>query len=96
MGEKIRKEYALGFKMRIGAQLWASPVVGSIGDDLRMDYTAIGDTTNLAFRIEDCGKAWQYSAIQSYPQALQKISLNSSPWARLQVKGKEEVQEALS
>jgi class 3 adenylate cyclase len=27
-------------------------VVGSIGDDLRMDYTAVGDTTNLAARME--------------------------------------------
>ena len=27
-------------------------VVGKIGDDLRMDYTAIGDTTNLAARLQ--------------------------------------------
>ena len=27
-------------------------VVGKIGDDLRMDYTAIGDTTNLASRMQ--------------------------------------------
>jgi adenylate cyclase len=27
-------------------------VVGSIGDNLRMDYSAIGDTTNLAARLE--------------------------------------------
>jgi class 3 adenylate cyclase len=27
-------------------------VVGSIGDNLRMDYTAIGDTTNLAARMQ--------------------------------------------
>jgi class 3 adenylate cyclase/DNA-binding winged helix-turn-helix (wHTH) protein/tetratricopeptide (TPR) repeat protein len=27
-------------------------VVGSIGDNLRMDYTAVGDTTNLAARLE--------------------------------------------
>lgn len=29
-----------------------SVVVGSIGDNLRMDYTAIGDTTNVAARIQ--------------------------------------------
>ena len=26
-------------------------VIGKIGDDLRMDYTAVGDTTNLAARL---------------------------------------------
>jgi acetate kinase len=26
-------------------------VVGSIGTDLRMDYTAVGDTTNVAARV---------------------------------------------
>jgi len=26
-------------------------VVASIGDNLRMDYTAVGDTTNLAARM---------------------------------------------
>ena len=37
--------------MRIG--LNSGPViVGAIGDDLRMDYTAVGDTTNLAARME--------------------------------------------
>jgi class 3 adenylate cyclase len=45
--EKIRKDYSREFQMRIG--LNSGPVVvGSIGDDLRMDYTAIGDTINLA------------------------------------------------
>src|SRR5256884_7348046 len=29
-----------------------SVVVGGIGNDLRMDYTAVGDTTNLAARLE--------------------------------------------
>ena len=54
-GEKVRKERGLDFKMRIG--LNSGPVVvGSIGDDLRVDYTAIGDTTNLAARVEQAAK----------------------------------------
>ena len=37
--------------MRIGLNS-GTVVVGAIGDDLRMDYTAMGDTTNLAARME--------------------------------------------
>jgi len=56
--EKIRSECGVEFTMRIG--LNSGPViVGSIGDDLRMDYTAIGDTTNLAARIQQNAKAGQ-------------------------------------
>jgi class 3 adenylate cyclase len=31
-------------------------VVGKIGDDLRMDYTAVGDTTNLAARLQQLAR----------------------------------------
>jgi class 3 adenylate cyclase/tetratricopeptide (TPR) repeat protein len=31
-------------------------VVGSIGGDLRMDYTAVGDTTNVAARLQQMGE----------------------------------------
>jgi class 3 adenylate cyclase/tetratricopeptide (TPR) repeat protein len=49
--ESLQKDFGVKFKMRIG--LNSGPVVvGTIGDDLRMDYTAIGDTTNLASRME--------------------------------------------
>ena len=54
-GEKVRKDCGLDFKMRIGLNT-GPVVVGSIGDDLRVDYTAIGDTTNLAARIEQVAK----------------------------------------
>ena len=49
--KELAKKFGLDFKMRIG--LNSGPViVGSIGDDLRMDYTAVGDTVNLASRME--------------------------------------------
>ena len=38
-------------RMRIGLNT-GPVVVGKIGDDLRMDYTAVGDTTNLAARMQ--------------------------------------------
>ena len=50
-GLKIKIKYGVDFSLRIG--LNSGPVmVGAIGDDLRMDYTAVGDTTNLASRME--------------------------------------------
>jgi class 3 adenylate cyclase/tetratricopeptide (TPR) repeat protein len=48
---RIEQKFGTDFKMRIG--LNSGPVVvGAIGDDLRMDYTAVGDTTNLSARME--------------------------------------------
>src|SRR2546428_12182406 len=38
-------------EMRIGLNT-GPVVVGKIGDDLRMDYTAVGDTTNVAARLQ--------------------------------------------
>lgn len=50
-GRTVKSDFGLDFKMRIG--LNSGPVVvGAIGNDLRMDYTAVGDTTNLAARME--------------------------------------------
>ena len=43
-GDEIRSEQGVSFRMRIGINAGAV-VVGKIGDDLRMDYTAMGDAT---------------------------------------------------
>jgi class 3 adenylate cyclase/tetratricopeptide (TPR) repeat protein len=48
---QLRADRGLTLAMRIGLNTGAV-VVGRIGDDLRMDYTAVGDTTNLAARMQ--------------------------------------------
>ena len=49
--QELKDRYGIDFNMRIGIN--SGPVVvGTIGDDLRMDYTAQGDTANLSARME--------------------------------------------
>ena len=69
-GNKIKRERGVEFKIRIG--LNSGPViVGSIGDDLRMDYTAVGDTTNLAARIQQSAKPGEVWASQETHNIIQ-------------------------
>jgi class 3 adenylate cyclase/tetratricopeptide (TPR) repeat protein len=51
----VQSQGGVPLQMRIG--LHTGPVVvGRIGDDLRMDYTAVGDTTNLAARLQQAAR----------------------------------------
>ena len=49
--EEIRRSHGLEFGLRVGINT-GLVVVGEIGSDLRMEYTAIGDAINLAARME--------------------------------------------
>jgi len=50
-GEQLKRERGVDVQLRFG--LNSGPIiVGRIGDDLRMDYTAVGDTTHLAATVE--------------------------------------------
>ncbi|MEW5868129.1 MAG: tetratricopeptide repeat protein [Chloroflexota bacterium] len=52
LNRDMRKRLGEELNMRIGLHA-GTVVVGGIGSDLLMDYTAIGDTVNLAHRIEE-------------------------------------------
>src|SRR5918992_1899433 len=54
----VRATYGVEFRLRIGINT-GPVVVGAIGRDLRMDYTAVGDTTNLAARVLNVAKPGQ-------------------------------------
>jgi class 3 adenylate cyclase/tetratricopeptide (TPR) repeat protein len=91
-GERIKKDTGLEFTMRIG--LNSGPViVGSIGDDLRMDYTAIGDTTNLASRMETTARPGTV-LVTHHTYKLMKDFFDCTSLGTLKVKGKEEPLEA--
>jgi tetratricopeptide (TPR) repeat protein len=49
--DELRRSRGLGFAVRMGLNS-GEVVVGKIGDDLRMDYTAHGQTVGLAARME--------------------------------------------
>ena len=58
--EQLKREEGLDFSVRMGVNS-GEVVVGAIGDDLQMDYTAIGHSVGLGQRMEqlaDPGKAY--------------------------------------
>ena len=48
---RVEREYGVSLQLRVGINT-GPVIVGSIGNDLRMDYKAIGNTVNLAARME--------------------------------------------
>lgn len=49
--EEIRDKYGVEFDVRVGINT-GLVVVGAVGSDLRMEYSALGDAINLAARME--------------------------------------------
>jgi len=54
--DELRISHGLNFSVRMGLNS-GEVVVGKIGDDLRMDYTAQGHTVGLASRMQQIAEA---------------------------------------
>ncbi len=94
--EKYSKDlefrFDIKFKMRVGMNS-GLVVVGSIGDDLRMDYTAVGDTTNLASRMESMAIPGTI-LLSENTQKLVKDFFELEPLGEIEIKGKAKPQKA--
>jgi class 3 adenylate cyclase/tetratricopeptide (TPR) repeat protein len=85
----LRAERGPSLAMRIGLNTGAV-VVGAIGDDLRMDYTAVGDTTNLAARMQQTARPGTVVVSEATHRAIEGF-FETLELGRVDVKGHEPV-----
>jgi adenylate cyclase len=87
LAEKWRPE---GLNLRIGIGINSGPaIVGNIGSSRRMEYTAIGDTVNLASRLESATKELGVGIlISEYTYNALRGSFRFKNMGAVQVKGR--------
>jgi len=91
-GQKVEKDCKVPFRMRIG--LNSGPViVGSVGKNLKMDYTAVGDTVNLASRMQTMAELGRI-LVSADVYKMARHFFNFKARGKMSVKGKEEAVEA--
>jgi class 3 adenylate cyclase/tetratricopeptide (TPR) repeat protein len=79
---------AIDLQVRIGVHT-GPVVVGTVGSDLKMDYTAIGDTTNLAQRLQSVADPGMV-LVSDATHRLVRGFFEVLPARRFEVKGKRE------
>jgi class 3 adenylate cyclase/tetratricopeptide (TPR) repeat protein len=85
---QLQREQGVGFQVRQGLNT-GLVVVGSIGNDLRMDYTAVGDTTNVAARLQQAADGGRI-LVSEATHRLVGDYFHVRPLGNLSLKGKAE------
>ena len=85
---ELQQRRAMRFEMRQGLNT-GLVVVGSIGSDLRMDYTAVGDTTNVAARLQQTADPGRIVIAEATHRLIEGY-FHTRPLGALTLKGKAE------
>jgi len=88
LSERILAKFGTKVSFGIGVN-YGTAVVGNIGATFRMEYTAIGDTVNIAQRLESNSKPGQILISESLYQVV-KDRVNVTSIGELALKGKSE------
>jgi len=86
--EELRRAQGVEVQIRVGVNS-GDVVVRSIGSDLRMDYTAVGDTTNVAARLQQASEPGRVT-ISEATHRLVRGYFETRPLGEMHLKGKDE------
>ncbi len=84
--DEVRSQYGLEFNVRVGINT-GPVVVGDIGSDLAMEYTAMGDTVNLASRMEQTAEPGTLQIAEATYRLVAPL-FEVEPLGEIEVKGK--------
>jgi class 3 adenylate cyclase len=86
--DQLRRERGLDFNVRVGINT-GLVVVGEVGSDLRVEYTAMGDAVNLAARMEQTAQPGTVQIAENTYRTVAPL-FDCEPLGGIEVKGKAE------
>ncbi|MEP7359756.1 MAG: adenylate/guanylate cyclase domain-containing protein, partial [Anaerolineales bacterium] len=84
--EQIRRQWGIEFNVRVGINT-GLVVVGAVGSDLRLEYSALGDAINLAARMEQTAQPGTVQIAQDTYRAV-RTQFDFEELGGIEVKGK--------
>ena len=86
--EQIQQRYGVDFSVRVGINT-GLVVVGTVGSDLRMEYSALGDAVNVAARMEQTAEPGSVQVAHDTYRLLSTL-FEFQELGRIEIKGKAE------